>query len=168
MIYVALGGNLPTAEFGPPRETLTAAIGALEHAGLTICARSPWYESAPVPASDQPLFVNGVFAVESVLSAPALLDLLHRVEADFGRARREPNAARSLDLDLIDYHGEISLGGGPGGGRGPILPHPRMEGRSFVLLPLRDIAPEWRHPASGKSIEALVKELSFLGEIRRL
>lgn len=164
MIYVALGGNLPTTEFGAPRETLEAAIGALTRAGLTIRARSPWYESAPVPPSDQPLFVNGVLAVEADLSAPELLGLLHMIEADFGRVRREQNAARPLDLDLIDYRGEISSGRGGG----PVLPHPRMEGRSFVLLPLRDIAPQWRHPVSGKSIEALVKGLTSTTEIRQL
>lgn len=164
MIYIALGGNLPTKEFGEPLATLAAAVGAIESAGLTVCARSPWYESAPVPPSDQPLFVNGMLAVQTGLPAAPLLELLHGIEADFGRVRFEPNEARPLDLDLIAYHDETS----EGEGGGPALPHPRMEGRSFVLLPLRDIAPDWRHPATGKSIDALVKELPSLEEIQRL
>ncbi len=164
MIYVALGGNLTTSDFGPPLATLAAAVGAIESAGLTVCARSPWYESAPVPPSDQPLFVNGMLAVQTGLPAAPLLELLHGIEADFGRIRFEPNEARPLDLDLIAYHDETS----EGEDGGPTLPHPRMEGRSFVLLPLRDIAPDWRHPATGKSIDALVKDLPSLAEIRRL
>lgn len=168
MIYVALGGNLPTEKYGPPLATLRAAVRVLESvgkaAGLRVRARSPWYESAPVPRSDQPLFVNGVVAVETRLPPPQLLELLHGVEADFGRVRFERNEARPLDLDLIAYHGEIS----PGVDGGPVLPHPRMCERAFVLLPLRDIAPWWRHPGTGKSMDTLVKDLPSLDEIRQL
>ncbi len=70
--------------------------------------------------------------------------LLHELEGSFGRKRSEPNAPRTLDLDILDYHGRIEQGP-------PQLPHPRMEGRAFVLLPLRDVAPDWRHPVSGRN-----------------
>ena len=74
-----------------------------------------------------------------------LLARLHEVEDAFGRVRTVPNAARLIDLDLLDFNGEIAAGG-PGRA---ILPHPRMESRAFVLRPLADLAPDWRHPRTG-------------------
>jgi 2-amino-4-hydroxy-6-hydroxymethyldihydropteridine diphosphokinase len=108
-----------------------------------------------VPASDQPWYVNAVAEAASDLSADALLAELHAVEVEFGRRRTVPNAARPIDLDLLDYHGEIATGGL---GRA-ILPHPRMIGRAFVLRPLADLAPDWRHPVSGQSIAELLAAL---------
>ena len=116
---------------------------------------SPWYRTAPVPASDQPWYVNAVAEVASDLPADALLAQLHAVEAAFGRARTVPNAARPIDLDLLDFQGEVA----PGGPGRATLPHPRMTDRAFVLLPLADLAPEWRHPVSGLSIRALIEAL---------
>ena len=116
--------------------------------------RSRWYESAPVPASDQPWFVNGVAAVETELSAADLLALLHRMEADFGRERRVRDEARVLDLDLLAYGDRVSAPG-----ETPVLPHPRMAERAFVLLPLADLAPGWRHPVSGLSAAEMAGQL---------
>jgi 2-amino-4-hydroxy-6-hydroxymethyldihydropteridine diphosphokinase len=116
---------------------------------------SPWYRTAPVPASDQPWYVNAVAEAVSDLPADALLAVLHDVEATFGRARTVLNAARPIDLDLLDFHGEIAVGG-PGRA---ILPHPRMTDRAFVLRPLADLAPDWRHPVSGLSVRALIEAL---------
>lgn len=155
MIFVGLGANLETADHGTPRETLTEALATLGRAGLRIVARSRWYESAPVPASDQPWFVNGVARVEGAFDPGALLALLHRTEAAFGRVRRRRNEARVLDLDLLAY-GDLVSDGADGG---PVLPHPRMTDRAFVLLPLAEIAPGWRHPATGQSVEALIAAL---------
>jgi 2-amino-4-hydroxy-6-hydroxymethyldihydropteridine diphosphokinase len=117
--------------------------------------RSAWYRTAPVPASDQPWYVNAVAEVASDLPADALLAELHAVEAEFGRRRTVPNAARPIDLDLLDYHGEIAA---PGPGRAT-LPHPRMTGRAFVLRPLADVAPDWRHPLTGEPIGELLAAL---------
>lgn len=164
MIYVALGANLPSEKHGAPKATVEAAIDVLQGPSVEVVARSPFYESAPVPRSEQPMFVNAVVAVETGLSPRALMDRLHRIETEFGRVRRTLNEARSLDLDLIAYHDEISEG--PDGG--PILPHPRMSQRAFVLLPLLDIAPEWCHPESGTHIAELVKNLPSIGDIRQL
>ena len=108
--------------------------------GIAVRAISNWYETAPVPASDQPWFVNGVIRVETSLPPHDLLALLHAVETDFARSRSAPNAARTLDLDLLAYGGVV-LEQGP-----LLLPHPRLQERAFVLLPLRDVAPDWRHP----------------------
>jgi 2-amino-4-hydroxy-6-hydroxymethyldihydropteridine diphosphokinase len=80
---------------------------------------------------------------------------LHAVEEEFGRVRSVPNAPRLIDLDLLDFRGQIS----PGGPGKATLPHPRMIGRAFVLRPLADLAPGWRHPVTGASIEALAAAL---------
>jgi len=164
MIYVALGANLPSEKYGAPKATVEAAIDVLHSLSVDVVARSPFYESAPVPRSKQPMFVNAVVAVETGLSPRALMDRLHRIEAEFGRVRRTLNEARSLDLDLIAYHDEIS----EGADGGPVLPHPRIAQRAFVLLPLLDIAPEWSHPETGTHITELVKNLHSIGDIRQL
>ena len=154
-VFIGLGANLPHERFGSPRQTLEAALAELARRGVRTVRVSPWYRTAPVPASDQPWYVNAVAEVASDLSADALLAELHAVEAAFGRARTVPNAARPIDLDLLDFHGEIAAGG-PGRAT---LPHPRMTDRAFVLLPLADLAPEWRHPVSGLSIRTLIEAL---------
>jgi 2-amino-4-hydroxy-6-hydroxymethyldihydropteridine diphosphokinase len=165
MILIGIGSNLPS-DYGPPRETCAAALGALEREPVKITARSRWYRSSPVPLSDQPWFVNGVIAVETELDPQELLAALHRVEAEFGRAppqerAAKPNAARPLDLDLLAYHELVREGPEP-----PILPHPRMAERAFVLLPLREIAADWRHPGSGEPLSALIEALSGEGIVQ--
>jgi 2-amino-4-hydroxy-6-hydroxymethyldihydropteridine diphosphokinase len=98
--------------------------------------------------------VNGVVAVETTLAPAALLEVLHAVEARFGRVRRERNAARVLDLDLLAYDERVSAEG-----ETPILPHPRLHERAFVLRPLAGIAPDWRHPRLGRTASALIADL---------
>jgi 2-amino-4-hydroxy-6-hydroxymethyldihydropteridine diphosphokinase len=154
-IFIAIGANLPHERYGSPRQTLEAALAELGRRGIRTVRLSPWYRTAPVPASDQPWFVNAVAEVASDLAADVVLAELHAVEAAFGRARTVPNAARPIDLDLLDYRGEIAAGG-PGRA---ILPHPRMAGRAFVLRPLADLAPDWRHPVTGQSIGDLLAAL---------
>jgi len=80
--------------------------------------------------------------VATAHSPAELMEILHKIESAYGRTRSAKNAPRTLDLDLIDYHGRVEEGP-------PVLPHPRMAERGFVLIPLADIAPEWRHPATG-------------------
>lgn len=162
-IYIALGANLPSAH-GAPRDTLLAVLAALEAAGVAIVARSAWYASAPVPRSDQPDYVNGAVRVCTQLGPADLLALLHRIEDGFGRVRVERDEARVIDLDLIDYGGMVV----EPAGEGLRLPHPRAHLRGFVLLPLRDVAPDWRHPVTGRSIDALIGDLSDPDDVRRL
>lgn len=154
-VFVALGANLEHPLYGAPRRALEAALEELGRRGMAVRRVSPWYRTAPVPASDQPWYVNAVAEVVTDLSADALLARLHEVEDAFGRVRTVPNAARLIDLDLLDFHGEIASGG-PGRAT---LPHPRMEGRAFVLMPLADLAPDWRHPRTGISIQDLLAAL---------
>jgi 2-amino-4-hydroxy-6-hydroxymethyldihydropteridine diphosphokinase len=162
-IFIALGANLPS-DHGAPEATLEAALAAIRAAGVTVEARSAWYATAPVPRSGQPDYVNGVARVSTDLAPADLLAVLHRIEDRFGRMRAARNEARVIDLDLIDYGGVVT---GPDG-EGLVLPHPRAHLRGFVLLPLRDVAPDWRHPVTGDSIDALIGDLSDLNDVRRL
>ncbi len=156
MIYIGIGANLPSQRFATPRATCEAALRALKDTGtVTVAACSHWYESAPVPASDQPWFVNAVARLETDLSPRALLDILHTIEADFGRVRTRRNAPRVLDLDLLVYNDMILHADEDD----VDLPHPRMTERAFVLLPLAEIAPHWRHPISQISLESLIARM---------
>jgi 2-amino-4-hydroxy-6-hydroxymethyldihydropteridine diphosphokinase len=161
-ILIAIGANLPSREFGQPRATCEAALRELSRRGVRIVRRSRWYESAPIPASDQPWFVNGVAVVATDLAPEALLLLLQEVERRFGRQRREVNAARVIDLDIVAY-GDLVRADPP-----PILPHPRMHERAFVLLPLADVAPQWRHPADGRDVPDMLRALPPGQRIRPL
>jgi len=154
-IFIGLGANLSHDRHGSPRQTLEAALDELRRRGVRTVRVSPWYRSAPVPPSDQPWYFNAVAEVDSDLPADALLAELHAVEAAFGRSRTVPNAARPIDLDLLDFHGETATGG-PGKAT---LPHPRMAGRAFVLRPLADLVPDWRHPITGRSVGDLLTDL---------
>jgi 2-amino-4-hydroxy-6-hydroxymethyldihydropteridine diphosphokinase len=154
MILLGLGANLPS-RYGPPEAGLAAALDMIEAEGVKVVNRSRFYRSAPVPASDQPWYVNAVASVATALSTRELLALLHRIESSFGRERRERNEPRSLDLDLLAYDDRVETGEGGG----PILPHPRLHERAFVLLPLRDIAPGWCHPSLGRTVEELIESL---------
>ena len=154
-IFVGAGANLSHPTYGPPRQTLEAALADLGRRGVRIIRVSPWYCTAPVPASDQSWYVNSVAEVETDLPADELLALLHAVEHAFGRVRSVPNAPRLIDLDLLDFRGETARGGL---GRAT-LPHPRLQDRAFVLRPLADLAPGWVHPVTGAPIQALLAAL---------
>jgi len=160
LILVGLGANLPSPQNGPPKTTLKAALAALERRGVRVRKRSRWYSSAPVPPSDQPRFVNAVVVVETELSPEALLAALHAVERDFGRHRTVQDAARPIDLDLLAYGGLVRPQ------VPPLVPHPRLAERAFVLLPLCDVAPDWRHPILGKTARELAAALPGDADVR--
>lgn len=155
MILVGIGANLPGPDGRGPRATCEAAGRALAALpGLRLAALSDWWESAPIPpAEGAPWFVNGVARLEGEAEPAALLALLHAIEAAHARARPYPNAPRTLDLDLLDCHGALR--------DTPALrlPHPRLRERAFVLEPLLQVAPEWRHPVDGQGAAALLAAL---------
>lgn len=151
MILIGLGANLPSVN-GPPRRTLEIALTRLEANGVHVVACSQWYETAPVPISDQPWYVNAVARVETRLDPAALLACLHDIERSFGRIRTVVNAPRAIDLDLLAYDDRIQTGP-------PQLPHPRLNDRAFVLFPLRDVAPDWIDPKTGVSLATLIAGL---------
>ena len=156
-IFIGAGANLAHPTYGSPRETLEAAFRELGQRGVQVLRVSPWYRTAPVPASDQPWYQNAVIEVGTALGADKLLATLHEVEEAFGRVRTIANAARAIDLDLLDFRGGIA----PESPGRATLPHPRLAIRSFVLRPLADLAPEWRHPVTGEPIQTLLAALLF-------
>jgi len=158
MILIALGANLPSFA-GPPAQTLAAALASLQNRNVKIRAVSSFYETPAWPDPSDPPFVNAVADVDTGLQPLALMGVLHEVETEFGRKRSTPNAPRSLDIDLIDYQGRMEPGP-------PQLPHPRAVRRAFVLVPLRDLAPLWRDPASGQSVEELLAALPDVATVR--
>jgi 2-amino-4-hydroxy-6-hydroxymethyldihydropteridine diphosphokinase len=156
MILIGLGANLPTEKFGPPRAALGAALKSIENSGIRIKQRASWYQTAPVPISNQPWYVNGVAELETHLSPTAIICALLKLEKKFGRVRTVPNAPRILDLDLLAYNDKVITGSAP---TDLTVPHPRVHGRSFVILPLREIAPNWSDPVTGRTIDSIVNHL---------
>lgn len=152
MILIALGANLPSPA-GAPAQTLRAALARLGGERVRVAAVSSFYNTKAWPDPADPPFVNAVAAVETVLPPDALLAALHEIETAFGRTRSAKNAPRTLDLDLLDYNGRVEAGP-------PILPHPRIAERDFVLRPLAEIAPDWRHPVSGLTAGELLSRLA--------
>ena len=153
MILIGIGSNLASAH-GDSRATVAEALRRLDDAPLSLLRRSRSWRTQPVPASDQPWYINAVAEIATALDPARLLAHLHGIEAGFGRLAGARNAARPLDLDIVDYDGMVSPPGAA-----PILPHPRMELRAFVLRPLAELAPEWRHPATGEELSALLGRL---------
>ena len=127
--------------------------------GADVVRRSQWYESAPVPASDQPAFVNAVAEIKTDLAPDTLLARLHEIETALGRTRQERWGPRIIDLDLLAYHDLIRL---HRKAPPPLLPHPRMHQRAFVLVPLSEIVPAWTHPGTGQSCVQMMSAIDPL------
>lgn len=155
LLLIAIGSNLPDQDGRSSIESCDRAVHRLAaHSALTLESVSAWYRTAPVPASDQPDFINGVARFSGTLDPLDLLATLHAVEAEAGRLRSVPNAARTLDLDLLAV-GDVIV-------ETPrlTLPHPRLAERAFVLFPLCDVAPSWRHPVLRRTATELRDRLS--------
>ena len=117
--------------------------------------RSRWWQSAAWPDPAAPAYLNAVAIVETPLSPRALMARLLQVEAEFGRRRTEPNAPRTLDLDLIAYGRQLIAE------PGLAVPHPRAHERLFVMGPLAEIAPDWVHPVMGQTAAALAAKTTI-------
>ena len=157
---IALGSNLTSLQ-GHPTATLRAACRRLaQHPQLQNLRCSSLYQTPPV-GPPQPDYINACAVVETGLEAIALLDDLLAVEQAFGRERREHWGPRTLDLDLLFYSDQVI--------DHPRLqvPHPRLAERSFVLLPLSEIAPDWLHPVLNQSVAMLQTQVDC-SQIRRL
>ncbi|MEO0399435.1 MAG: 2-amino-4-hydroxy-6-hydroxymethyldihydropteridine diphosphokinase [Pseudomonadota bacterium] len=158
MILVGLGSNLPFCR-AAPEKTVSRAMAALEGLGAVVL-RSSLYRSPAWPDPTDPPYVNAVVAVTSSLEPLLFLRGLQSIEAAFGRRRDRPNAPRTLDLDLLAYHDAVL--------EAPRLkvPHPRLVDRDFVLAPLCEIAPDWRHPVLGDTAADLFARLPACGARR--
>ena len=163
MILLGLGSNL-TGSWGAPSKTLDRAVAELAAAGVTTVARSRWLGSAPYGRTDQPAYVNGVIAVATHLPPRALLYRCHQVERLAGRERRVRWGARTLDIDILAYHGVVA-GGGASSSAAAVapgalfLPHPGIAQRPFVLAPIHEIAPFWHHPVTGETAFRMLSRL---------
>lgn len=156
MILVALGANLPSVAHGPPRATLEAALRLMPEFGIDVLRRSSWYENPAMPPSNQPNYINAVVEVGTELSPEMLLDRLHQIEARLGRNREKRWEARIVDLDLLDYDGRVRR---PDAASPLELPHPRLHQRAFTLVPIAELAPDWRHPLLGCPVSRLIDDL---------
>jgi 2-amino-4-hydroxy-6-hydroxymethyldihydropteridine diphosphokinase len=172
-VLVALGANCP-GPWGTPRQTLERALKALEQEGIVVTARSPLYETAAIGQTRQHPYVNAVARVATAKPPAALLRVLKQIERRAGRRGGRPWGNRTLDLDIVDYKGLVQNwrfnrhSAAPGSRRPLILPHPLIQDRPFVLRPLLDVAPGWRHPALGSSGRALWERITGKAEGRVL
>lgn len=163
---VALGANLPTWA-GIPSDSLRAALRLLAVENIEIISVSRFWKTPAFPIGSGPDYVNAAACVKTALTPEALLERLHRIEAELGRIRDGGRwQARPIDLDLLAY-GDLVRPDAAGqtlwrelaperqSVEAPdrlILPHPRMQDRAFVLVPLAEIAPGWRHPLTGETV----------------
>jgi 2-amino-4-hydroxy-6-hydroxymethyldihydropteridine diphosphokinase len=149
-VAIALGSNL-----GDRKGYLQSAIAALQPSIQNLRV-STFHDTAPVGVGPQPTFLNATAVGETSLKAQDLLDTLLAIERDLGRERPFPGAARTLDLDLILY-GDAIIDEAPS----LVVPHPRYKERRFVLEPLAEIAPDWRDPVTGQTVEELLRLLTI-------
>ena len=169
---VALGSNEKSL-WGDAKETVQKAMQCVSELAVSSSSCSPFYATSAFPAGSGPAFVNAVMALDTDLDALSLLDALHQIEATAGRTRTTRWGQRTLDLDLIAMGGQVypdlatfeawrnlplteQTKQTP---KGLILPHPRLQDRSFVLVPLCDVAPDWRHPVLGLTARDLCAAL---------
>lgn len=168
-VLVGLGANSP-GPWGSPAKTLKRALRELKQRGITVEAVSDLYETAAMGAARQPPYVNQVVLLTTSLPALALLRLLKQIEARAGRRGGRPWGARTLDLDIVDYKGVTLNWSGNrktmkrARVRPLVLPHPQLELRPFVLRPLLDIAPNWRHPVLKLSARELWHRVAKRGQ----
>ena len=154
MIIIALGANLES-RYGTPIETLSAAKEAMRNYDIEIADQSRIWLTEPYPkGSDQPWYHNAVIAVKTKLSPEALMDVLLKIETEFGRVRGDANAPRILDLDIIAFNDQVV------DEEGLKIPHERMHERLFVLNPLSDIHKNWVHPLKGQDVDQMIAQLN--------
>jgi 2-amino-4-hydroxy-6-hydroxymethyldihydropteridine diphosphokinase len=154
-VYIALGSNL-----GDRQGQLDVALERLAGA-IDLDRRSPIYETAPKYVTDQPAFLNMVVSGETPLDAPALMAVTQGIERALGRIKTQRFGPRSIDLDIL-FYGDAVIDAA-----GLTVPHPRLTERRFVLQPLADIAPDLRHPVTGKSVAEMLAALPPDDDVRR-
>ena len=156
MIFLGLGSNLQS-DFGDSYQNIDLAINYLKENNINLLQKSSFYETVSYPNKNDPKFINVVISVETSLNSGDLMSRLLFVEEKLGRKRFKKNDPRTFDIDIIDFHGKIinikinnfELS----------IPHKKMTERNFVLYPLKEICPNWKHPKTKDSIDILIKNL---------
>jgi len=155
IVYIALGSNL-----GDRAGMLERAIAAMNSAGISVVRQSSLYVTEPVGAPGQGWFLNAVVEAETSLLPLQLLHALLKIERELGRRRLTPHGPRAIDLDILFYGSSVIRS------RELEVPHPRLTERRFVLMPLAQLAPDFRHPVSHKSVNQLLAETPDRSEAR--
>jgi 2-amino-4-hydroxy-6-hydroxymethyldihydropteridine diphosphokinase len=155
VVYIALGSNV-----GDRAAMLERAMAAMNSAGIRVSRQSSFYVTEPVDAPGQAWFLNAVVQAETSLLQLQLLHALLRIERELGRRRITPHGPRTIDLDILFYGSSVIRS------KELQVPHPRLLERRFVLVPLAQIAPEFRHPVLHKSVTQLLAETPDRSEVR--
>ena len=157
MIFLALGSNL-TSSFGDRFENINLAISYLEGYKIQIIKKSNFYETHSYPNKENPKFINIVISIKTHLSPMDLMSVLFFIEEKLERKRNKKNDPRTCDIDIIDYNSQVldfkyknlNL----------TVPHKNLIFRTFVLMPLKEISPEWKHPITKENIRTIIDKLS--------
>ena len=157
MIILSLGSNL-SSKFGNRFDNLNFALSSLESFGILIEKKSSFYETPSYPDKRKPKFINIVISVKTDLLPLNLLSVLLDIEKKLERSRNKKNDPRTCDIDIIDYNREIlNL---KYDNTDLQIPHNQLALRNFVLFPLQEILPNWKHPKTNEFVSALIKKLS--------
>ncbi len=153
-IIISIGGNIKSKDGSHPIHVAKKAINCLEDYSIQVTNQSSWYETEPIPKSDQPNYFNCVVFAKTTLNELNVLNSLHDIENIFGRRRLTVNEDRVIDLDLIDYSNKILEN------KDIIIPHPRAHKRRFVMEPLAELDKNWVHPILNKNVSEILKKLN--------
>ena len=154
MIIIGLGSNLVSNIGNKPQKNCQLALEKMREVDIFPIKVSSFFESAPLPVSTQPWFANLAVSVKTDLTPHKLLNALLSIESDMGRKREGKNDPRVIDLDILVFNNIIIQT------ENLVLPHPRINDRAFVLYPIQELNPSWKHPVSGENIVNLISNLS--------
>ena len=152
-VIIGIGGNLKTEDGTHPIKVAMRAIRFLKDYSIKVTEQSSWYETEPIPKSEQPNFFNCIIFANTILNELDVLKSLHEIEHILGRTRKVANEARVIDLDLIAYSNKILRN------KKIIVPHPRAHKRRFVMEPLAELDKNWVHPVLKINIKKILKTL---------
>ncbi len=157
MIFLGLGSNLPS-KYGDKFANINLAISSLESYGVKIIKRSSFYKTPSYPDRENPKFINVVILVKTNLAPIDLMSVLIFIEEKLERKRFKKNDPRTCDIDIIDYNSQIlNL---KYNNIDITVPHKELTSRNFVLFPLQEISPMWKHPKTKETINNLIRKLN--------